>query len=336
MKQKLSTKNSWKIDLIYLILVFSEIILISLLFSFFSKTVLGGAGTNVTVVTTLNVVNVAPEVLVVDINGNSNALNLNANTTKVVSCAAIIRDFNNDSYIQNVSGEFYDKTASSYGGLDDNNNHYTNSSCNFSRNFTGPFRGYNDDQYNGLANCTFQVWYYANPTNWNCTIFANDSNSYSSTNSTNITVNELLALAIPPSIDFGTVGSTFLSIENISNVSNGGNVKINFSLEGYAINPHDGLAMNCSLGSIKNISIQHEKYNLTASNPAANTLALASQVYTNMSTIAVIKTFQLDYRRQDSYNDASNATYWRIYAPLGVAGSCQGNIIFGATKAPGS
>jgi len=35
-------------------------------------------------------------------------------------------------------------------------------------------------------------------------------------------------------------------------------------------------------------------------------------------------------------NDAINSTYWRIYVPLGVAGTCQGNIVFGATVAPGN
>ena len=32
------------------------------------------------------------------------------------------------------------------------------------------------------------------------------------------------------------------------------------------------------------------------------------------------------------YNEAQNRTYWRIYVPLGVAGTCQGNIVFGGRK----
>ena len=51
---------------------------------------------------------------------------------------------------------------------------------------------------------------------------------------------------------------------------------------------------------------------------------------------SVIKKFSLNYRQQDGYDDAINSTYWRIYVPRGVAGTCSGNIIFGATKAAGS
>ena len=321
---------------IYFLLIVSEIILVFLLSSLFSTSVLGGAGTNVTVVTTLNVGHVPPEMLWIGINNQASNINLNANTTKLVYCEAVIRDFNNDTFIQNVTGEFYDKSVSFYGGADRNNYHYTNSTCVINRSFIGSFHGFTDDQYLALANCSFQVMYYANPSNWNCTMMVMDTLTWNDTNVTNTTVNELIALAVPSSIDYGTVNATYMSLENMSNVSNGGNVKVNLSLEGYAVNPQDGLAMNCTLGSIKNITVQQEKFNVTGTNPAANTLALASIVYTNLTTVASIKKFNLDYRRQDSYNDASNATYWRIYVPLGVAGSCQGNIIMGATKATGS
>ena len=38
----------------------------------------------------------------------------------------------------------------------------------------------------------------------------------------------------------------------------------------------------------------------------------------------------------DAYDDAINATYWRIYVPKGVAGTCSGNIVFGAIRGTGT
>lgn len=94
--------------------------------------------------------------------------------------------------------------------------------------------------------------------------------------------------------------------------------------------------MNCTLGAIKNISVQHEKYNITNSNPGVIDLSQFIANYTNLTSSPVVRTFNLEYRQNDTFNEAINATYWRIYVPLGVAGTCQGNIVFGATVGPGT
>ena len=108
------------------------------------------------------------------------------------------------------------------------------------------------------------------------------------------------------------------------------------SLSGYAINEGDNLSMNCTLGSLKNISINYEKYNLTDSTAGSLTLSQFEADYINLTSSPVVKKFDLNYRQNDGENEAFNSTYWRIYVPVGVAGSCQGNIVFGATQATGS
>ena len=113
-------------------------------------------------------------------------------------------------------------------------------------------------------------------------------------------------------------------------------MKINLSLSGYARSVNDGNAMNCSLGATNNISIMYEKYNLTSTNIVTNLAQFESGNYTNLTSAVAVKRFDLDYRRNDTVNEAINSTYFRIYVPVGVAGTCTGNIVFGATRAAGS
>lgn len=146
----------------------------------------------------------------------------------------------------------------------------------------------------------------------------------------------MLALGLPDVLYYGTVSETEVSLENVTNVTNFGNTKINLSLSGYGWKLNDGNAMNCTLGDIKNISISLEKYNLTTSNPGVLNYTAFNQTYVNLTSAPIVKKYNLDYRHNDAFNEAINSTYWRIYVPLGVAGTCQGNIVFGATVAPGS
>ena len=303
-----------------------------IVFSYFSLFVSGGVGQNVTVITELTVGNTWPEILNVSIEGDASSFILTANSTKTLRCEALLRDYNNDTDFDTVSAEFFN---SSYGASDDKNNHYTNSSCYINRTF-GTWRGISDDNYTALANCTFSIWYYANPGNWNCTVLVNDSVNWNATGSDSISIAELLAFTLPESINYGLVNATSVSAEKVANVSNAGNVRLNLSLDGYAVNRYDNWSMNCSGGTIKNISIYYERYNLTDSTPGSLTLAQFGANYTNLTSTPTVKKFDLNYRQDDTYDEAVNATYWRIYVPVGVAGTCRGNIVFGATRASGS
>jgi len=308
-----------------------EAALLFLLFSFFSSPVSGGIGNpNTTVITTLNIGEVFPDILNVSVNEGAETITLSPNSTVKVNCVGLIRDYNGELNLSLVNARFFLSSAG-YDGVEDNNTNYRNNSCSINET-TNNWGGIPDDPYHALANCTFQVWYYAQPGAWNCTMWVNDSVNLNSSNSDAINVSELLALAVPDTINYGTVNATDVSNENITNVTNVGNVMFNLSFKGYGYVQNDNLAMNCTLGNIKNISIQHEKYNLTESNPGVLTLDGADNVYQNLTSSTVVRQFNLDYRRNNDIQDAINETYWRIYVPLGVAGSCQGNIIFGAVQ----
>lgn len=310
-----------------ILLIFLELAFLIVLFSFLPKEVFAGVGqNNVTVITNLTIGNVFPEMANVTVENNASSLALTPNASRIVTCSGTASDYNGWNDVKNASAVFYDNTLSSYYAANDSNSHYTNSSCTITQ----------DGAFTDVINCTFSVWYYANPGIWNCTILVNDTKGKPGYGSDVINISSLLALGLPDVIYYGEVNATEMSDENITNVTNYGNVKINLSLSGYGFVLGDGYAMNCTSGAIKNISIMHEKYNLTVSNPGVLDISQANANYTNLTTNVVVKRYNLNFRQNDTFNEAINSTYWRIYVPTGVAGTCQGNIVFGATVAPGS
>jgi len=314
------------------IFVLLEISILFFMFSYFSPFASGGIGENVTVTTYLDVGEVAPILRNISIQGGADSVSLIANDTRKIVCTSAVYDWNNDTDVVNASAEFFDNSASFYGDTDDNNYHYTNDSCNIIYDF-GSWNGVPDDNYTALINCTHDVWYYSNPGEWNCTIQANDTEDLTDRINDNITIEQLLAIGLPESINYGTVNATYVSDENITNVTNYGNVELNLSLSGYAVTEGDGYAMNCTLGFNKNIPIDYEKYNLTTSTAGPVSLTEFDNKYINLSSSPVINEFDLNYRHNDTVNKAKNETYWRMYVPEGIGGTCQGNILFGATQA---
>jgi hypothetical protein len=284
---------------------------------------------NVTVTTLLQVGNVFPEVVYVSVN-NGSAITLAPNATVNVTIYAVVRDFNTDGDIFNVSVVFYNNRTSTYGSADDLNRHYVNSSCFIDTTY--------GTIYEANATCLIQLQYFAEAGSWNATITAYDNASFSGQNSSMGTVNSLLAIGLPDTIDYGIVNATAVSSEKIANITNFGNVPFNVSLRGYAVSMWDNLSMNCTLGTIKNISINYEKYNMTNSISGDLTLPQFEGNYTNLTSASLVtRKMNIPYREYDGepYTDDTNSTYWRMYVPLGVAGSCQGKIVFGAVQSTG-
>jgi hypothetical protein len=256
-----------------------------------------------------------------------NEIDLIPADTKEVICTAIAMDYEGEGSITNATGQFFDNVISNYGNPDDNNKHYKNDSCYINYSYG------NSDEVE--ISCKFNVWYYANSQDWNCTVNVTDNLSISSKRGDISFINPLLALGLDSILTYNLYGGGPITQESKLNVTNYGNVKINLSLSGYGFEENDGYAMNCSEGDVGNISIDYEKFNLTGSNPGILTLDQANANYTNLTSSPDVKKFNLDYRKNDELNDAVNDTYWRLYVPSEITGNCQGNIVFGAVQAPG-
>ena len=246
--------------------------------------------------------------------------------TKLISCIGNVSDPNNYTDIKNVTAILYDMNNASLTSQDDKNNHYTNNSC-ILNNCSGESCGFE---------CSFDVWYFANANTdlgWICYVTGTDNSNTSGFGSDAVSINTLLGVEFPDTIDFGSVGNNKVSNESSNNVTNRGNVMIDISLDGYGGTDGDGNAMNCSNG--RNISIGYEKYNLTASNPGDLTLAQFASLYKNLTDNAVNETeFNLDFRKNDTsdFIDDFKLAYWRIFVPGGIAvnTSCSGKINIGA------
>ena len=248
-----------------------------------------------------------------------NQIDLVTASTRKVTCTSVMEDPEGGPVL-NASARLF-SLGSSYDSLDDNSTHYTNSSCFVNSSYSGN---------TSLVNCTFEVFYYANPGNWTCLTSAQDNLSMGGNSTDDTFINPLLSVGVQSEIDFGSVGVGSISDEKIVNVTNYGNVAINLSLYGYGQTPGDNLAMNCTIG---NISIGDERYNLTSPNPGQITISQFDSNYQNLTSVYTVRNFGLN-KKNNSFN-ATKPTYWRMRLHPGITGNCSGSVVFGASSQGG-
>ena len=100
--------KEWKKKYLTFAFVFLEVTLFLLFLSVMTNEVFAGFGEdNVTVRTNLTVGNVYPEVLNVSLQGDAVSMTLVANQSKLVFCEALLRDYNNDSDFNTVTGRLF-------------------------------------------------------------------------------------------------------------------------------------------------------------------------------------------------------------------------------------
>jgi len=267
---------------------------------------------NVSVKTTVNITQGYPEILNITCN-NGSSVTLSAGSTKTMSCLISIQDFNGGNDINNTNGTFYFYLNQS-SDPNDNNTHYTNATCT-------------EDSANGFYvnwTCAFDLMYYANNGSWKANFTVKDKYNMTSNRYTNVTINQLYALNVTSTIDFGNmaVGDTSTTPTE-ANITNLGNVNINISLYGFGGENEitgAGLAMICDQ---RNISISNERY------------AISSIAYDSMTSVPTSPSFiaglTIPQQTDDSQQEI-NTTYWRLHVnvstnPFGV---CNGTVIFSA------
>jgi hypothetical protein len=283
---------------------------------------------NVSVRTTVNITDAMPEIINITCNSGT-AITLQAGGRQNVTCLIEIRDYNGGNTINgtvnsgtgisgvNISTLYHIFNRSSE--PDDNNTHYTNSSCTL----TGTANGY----YVNWT-CGFYLWYYANNGTWTVNATVQDrynNRSYNVSGYKNITVNALYALNVTDTIDFGDmfVGETTTNAVQ-ANITNFGNMQINVSVYGYGAENktlYGNYAMMCTVG---NLSLTNERYGLNSGTAWASMTPITG-------TAAQITALTVD-RRLDENNETRNATYWRLYVDPAANpfGQCNGTVIFSA------
>ena len=86
----------------------------------------------------------------------------------------------------------------------------------FTTDFNIDYNGYADDAYTVLANCTFNLLYYANSETWKCTVLVNDTYDLTDidNDTMNITVKWYLEDVLNQTIDYNNSyinGTNFVS-----------------------------------------------------------------------------------------------------------------------------
>ncbi|HLD96847.1 MAG TPA: PGF-pre-PGF domain-containing protein, partial [Candidatus Nanoarchaeia archaeon] len=237
-------------------------------------------------------------------------VNLQAGASATAWCNATITVNRELVNISRVNATFFDQQVALFNSPDDNNDHYTNASC------TNLTAAADSTDYG----CAFPVWYYANNASWQCRLTATDTNNASGFTTSATTINELVAMGAGGILDFGLLAPTNTSNDTNLTLFNQGNKNINISVRGYGIlQAGDNLSMSC--GPDGNISVESERYSVTPSVGYDNMRNL-----TNQSSLVL--NFTLFQKTNDAQNGSEvNQTFWRIKAPTGVGGACNGTTV---------
>ena len=294
-----------------------------------TNSVIGANITNATITTKVYVWNTEPDLYNVSI--SPAPIELTAGGAMVINCTGFFYDYNGweDAINQSINATLYDTVSSSNNAVNDNNIHYTNSSCRSSCSVVG------STTTNGSCSCLFTVQYYANASSWVCnmTLTGGAGNAterqylnFTDSMSAGSNINRLLAISIPTLIDYGNLTVTELSNLIAHNLTNTGNIPLNLSVRGYGGSLESiggNQSMFCDSG---NISIGYEKFSL-------NNIS-----YINMNNLSSIDTpinLTISQRINDSEIELGrdrNQTFWAIQIPLSVGGYCNGTIVFTATS----
>jgi hypothetical protein len=271
--------------------------------------------TNTTTITTVNVSNVAPTLY--EIEFTPSPLNLNPGNTTSFNCTGEVTDNNGFSDVTVANATIF---HSDYGetGATDNNIRYQNLSCVCKQ--LGAVAA------NASCECLYTLQYFAFNGSWTCNMTVADAYGITSArNSSPTTVNSVLAVHSPETLDYGNLSVTERSKYMQVNVSNYGNIPINVSVRAYGnnglqhhMNPYN-TSMTCGT---ENISLGFQRYTMIN--------ATAFDSMTNITNATVqIENLSLSVRTNDAnLGNDTNSTYWRLEVPSNVAGTCNGTLEF--------
>ena len=266
---------------------------------------------NVSIDTRVNITHSEPRITSVVIDNGVDNITLNAGQTRSVVCNITVRDYNGYDDVNMTNATLWDDDSVNMGDVDDENNHYTNSSCT---------NVGNDGTYISYWECGFAVYYYANNgSNWKCNATAIDDYNFTDSNYNTTTINPLYALNVTQQIDYGNMAVGDTSDAKTANITNFGNMDLNISLFGYGGDNFavgNGLSFICEKG---NISVDNERY-------ALNDIAWG--LMTNLTNTSNMISDLTMPQRTDA--EIINTTFWKLYVPPNPFGQCNGTVVFNA------
>ena len=257
----------------------------------------------------------------VELNDNvtgDNSVELSPNTTKEVYCWGYVFDIDGYHDIYNAWGTIYNQDVSgiTYDSADDNRWHYENDTCQLTEDY-----GLADT--NAILNCTFHVWYYANYSDWNCTITVNDTIFQATNGTDNATFEQLIAVdVLNDSIDWGTRSvDTDYDADLDVLIENEGNVRLDVELDAYN-DTFSGTGSNRSFDcQIGYIPVDMMVYNLSSGG-----IYSESTQFDNLSTVTATEFNLLQQDGTSTDVPTNKSVYLGINIPAlpTINGSCTG------------
>ena len=239
---------------------------------------------------------------------------LNPGSTKTILCNGTVNHENGFSSITEINGSIYHESFS----INDQVNRtyiYHDSDCKTA-----------DTELNGWFECSFDVYFFAIPGNWSCSVKAVDDLDVSSSSNVTTYIEEMIALDVDfNQIDFGVqVPGTDTGINDFtSELFNQGNVALDFNVKVYDKEPDSNYAMNCTVGEIPVSNLRfdfEENVHVTSRVPMQSQgVDLGIKLDSQDSAFAVLPTIL--------------RIYWGAIIPNNVAGTCNGYIRYTAFKA---
>jgi hypothetical protein len=241
-------------------------------------------------------------------------IDLQAGSNLTILCNASINDDNTISDINIVNATFFQESVG-FDAVDDNNDHYTNSSC----------VNVSSSAFQSNYTCGFKVAYYANNGTWQCNITASDNSNITAFDSISASINQLLAIDVSPTIiDYGKLQVTNTSSTPINTtIKNLGNIPFNLTLRGFGGDNESigqNVTMICDFG---NITFGNQRYSVGINVSFDNMKNLTNQT--------VDTNFTFFQRTNDlAFGNDTNTTFWKLQIPVLRSGICNGTVIFGA------
>ncbi|MBI2133951.1 hypothetical protein HYU11_04685 [Candidatus Woesearchaeota archaeon] len=286
---------------------------------------------NGTMITFVNVTNTEPTVTDIVIKPDS-PVTLSPGNITTITCNATVHDWNGYTDIRAINGTlFFSEGGFTINSDEDNNSHYTNSSC-------GSCTQFDANPTNASCTCAFAVQYYASNGTWSCNVTIKDIGGFLPTETPlnftasgqgTVNISALIAIDTPSTLNFGNLTVSQTSTAKQVNITNLGNRDVNISLYGYGGDNETeqvNMSMVCPYGG--NITILNERYSFENSpNFDAMFTFNTSARSTNITLAKVTAQEPLDQ------NNRSNMTNWKLKIPYSVGGYCNGTIVFIASDA---
>ncbi len=254
-------------------------------------------------------INVAPEILEIEINDGVETISLIPAGNKTVNCKIVLRDHNGyeDINIDNLYAKFY------YDYYDESivDEEFQNINYAF-YNDTPATIGY--DFINMNVTFSFELPYHAAKGDWECFVYIEDESAESDTSKLNIEINEMLSFSVSSNLNFGSTLPGSHTDEVSYPVNNYGNSLLNLELS--------GTGMDCEIGEIKIENIRYSFFENIDFNEKSN-----------IETEEVELNLNIGKKTQELWSKLSSRNlYWQVLPEEGVKGTCSGTIQLTATE----